>query len=361
MHVDDVIGGGNETFDRIMTTVRKEFDFGAWDVGNFPFKGCQISQMPNGEIVCDMEQYKHELEQIDVSKADKTKPERVLNSKEHTQFRGGGGSLGWFVDHCCPQLSFQLAELRRKRASPTVQDLLKLNEVIRAAKVIESKIKNRSIPVEHLRFMGVHDAAHANLEGGASQQGHLILAVHACITNCRVLVSVLSWQSKKIKGVVRSSLAAKTCRMSTCQEHLDRMRTMWEQMTRGEFVLENYEQFLTARPSILVTDCKSLYDAIHKEGAAPASTDKRLAIVLAIFKAKAVFGETDLRWIDARYLIADCLTKHASRKSKAVLQKILQEAQWRITAEEDMLDKRKQEREIRNSSCYDEELWPTSE
>ena len=70
------------------------------------------------------------------------------------------------MDHCCPQLSFQLAELRRKQASPTVQDFLKLNKVIRAAKVIESKIKIRSIPVEHLRFMGVHDAAHANLEGG---------------------------------------------------------------------------------------------------------------------------------------------------------------------------------------------------
>ena len=84
----------------VMTTVRKEFDFGAWDVGNFRFKGRQISQMTNGLIVCDMEQYKHELEQIDVSNADKTKPERVLNSKEHTQFRGGVGSLGWFVDHC---------------------------------------------------------------------------------------------------------------------------------------------------------------------------------------------------------------------------------------------------------------------
>ena len=99
MHFDDVIGGGNQTFDRIMTTVRKEFDFGAWDVGNFRFKGRQISQMPNGEIVCDMEQYKHELEQIDVSKADKTKPERVLNSREHTQFRGG-------VLHCASCRNF---------------------------------------------------------------------------------------------------------------------------------------------------------------------------------------------------------------------------------------------------------------
>ena len=306
----------------------------------------------------DMEQYKHELEQIDVSKADKTKPERLLNSKEQTQFRGGVGSLGWFVDHCCPQLSFQLAELRRAQASPTVQDLLKLNKVIRAAKVIESKIKIRSTPVEHLRFMGVHDAAHAKLEGGASQQGHLILAIHASITNCRVLVSVLSWQSKRIKRVVHSSLVAETCSMSTCQ---DWMRTMWEQMTRGEFVFENYEQFLTARPSILVTHCRSLYDAIHKEGAAPASTDKRLAIELAIVKAKAVSSETDLRWIDARCQIADCLTKHASRKSEAVLQKIVQETQWRITAEGDMLDRRKREREIRNSSSYDEELWPMSE
>ena len=77
-----------------MTTVRKEFDFGAWDMAIFGSRVVRFQQMPNGEIVCDMEQYKHELEQIDVSKADTTKPERALNSREHTQFRGGVGSLG---------------------------------------------------------------------------------------------------------------------------------------------------------------------------------------------------------------------------------------------------------------------------
>ena len=66
--------------------------------------------------------------------------------------------------------------------------------------------------------MGVHDAAHANLEGGASQHGHLILAVHASITNCRVLVSVLSWQRKKIERGVRISLAAETSSMSICHD-----------------------------------------------------------------------------------------------------------------------------------------------
>ena len=143
--------------------------------------------------------------------------------------------------------------------------------------------------------------------------------------------------------------------MSTCQENLDWMSTMWEQMTHSEVLLENYEQFLQARPSILATYCKSLYDAIHREGAAPTSTDKILANELALFKAKAVSGETHLRWSDTRYHIADCLTKHASRKSEAVLQKILDEAQWMITAEEDMLDKRKQEGEDRNNSSGVEE------
>ena len=64
VHVDDVIGGGSETFDRIMTAVRKEFDFGAMDVGNFRFKGRLISQMTNGEIVFDMEQYKMSLKKL---------------------------------------------------------------------------------------------------------------------------------------------------------------------------------------------------------------------------------------------------------------------------------------------------------
>ena len=200
-----------------------------------------------------------------------------------------------------------------------------------------------------------------NLEGGASQQGHFIFAVHASITNCRVPVSVLSWQSKKNKRVVRSSLAAEASSMSTCQGHLDWMRTVWAQMTNSEFVLKSYEQFLKARPSILITDCESSYDAIHEEGAAPASTDKRMAIELAIVKGKAVSGETDLRWIDARYQIADCLTKHASRKSESVLQKVPNEAQRRITTDEDMLDRRRQEREVRNTSSCDEESLLMSE
>ena len=43
--------------------------------------------MPNLDIGFDMEQFKHKLEQIEVSKADKTKPERNLKHESHDHFR----------------------------------------------------------------------------------------------------------------------------------------------------------------------------------------------------------------------------------------------------------------------------------
>ena len=58
--------------------------------------------------------------------------------------------------------------------------------------------------------MGIHDAAHANFEGRASQQAHVILAVRKNVTAQRVSMSILCWSRKKIQRVVRSSLAAET-------------------------------------------------------------------------------------------------------------------------------------------------------
>ena len=39
VHVDDMLEGGDEVCDRTMLEVKREFDFGAWDVGAMRFKG----------------------------------------------------------------------------------------------------------------------------------------------------------------------------------------------------------------------------------------------------------------------------------------------------------------------------------
>ena len=92
------------------------------------------------------------------------------------------------VDHCWPQLSFDFSGRRTRENVASIHDMLKLNKIMRSATSILCELKIPSIPRNHLRFMGVHDAAHANVEGGTSQQAHVILAVHKNVTEHKVPV-----------------------------------------------------------------------------------------------------------------------------------------------------------------------------
>ena len=144
--------------------------------------------------------------------------------------------------------------------------------------------------------------------------------------------------------------------MATCMEQLDWMRTLWCQMTTAEFSLDSYAGAKKKQPALLATDCTSLYDATRKEGAAPSSTDKRHATELPTVKSRAMEGEADSTWIDARYQIADCLTKHASRKAEEALQQVINKAQWWTTEEETMLESRRTKRERGQESFVRQQL-----
>ena len=79
---------------------------------------------------------------------------------------------------------------RRRQTDATIQDMLKLN-----------KPKIRRMPANHRRFVRVHDATHASVAGGASQQAHVIFAVHNNVTEQKGPVSILSWSKKRFKSV----------------------------------------------------------------------------------------------------------------------------------------------------------------
>ena len=62
-----------------------------------------------------------------------------------------------------------------------------------------------------------------------------------------------------------------------------------------------------------ITDCKSLYDHLHKEGVPRIPSDKRLAIDLAAlrqyFKEEQQDERAPLYWVPTGYQLADILTK----------------------------------------------------
>ena len=74
-------------------------------------------------------------------------PENLLTAQEMTRYRSGHGRRNDATNH-------------------------------ERAKSIERKLKICGIPINHSKFMRVHDAAHDSNEGGASQQAHVIMTVH---------------------------------------------------------------------------------------------------------------------------------------------------------------------------------------
>ena len=82
VHVDDLLGGGDEVFDGTILEVEREFDGGAWDVGAIRFKARQLTQMANYEIMIDMEGTNMICRRKKYTKEDKIKFERVLHQQK---------------------------------------------------------------------------------------------------------------------------------------------------------------------------------------------------------------------------------------------------------------------------------------
>ena len=111
-----------------------------------------------------------------------------LEANVHSQFRGGVGQLQWLQ-------------------SLNGHDLLSLNKLMREAKSMPDLCWwIVSVPSSFV-WLTAADAAWANRPHGSSTSGHVIMAVHSnTLRGESSTVSVLAWNSRKIRRVLRSSL-----------------------------------------------------------------------------------------------------------------------------------------------------------
>ena len=93
-------------------------------------------------------------------------------------------------------------------------------------------------------------------------------------------VSVLAWNSRKRRRVVRSSLGAECAAFSTGLERTDMFRVLYGELCGDLCDLAEHETYLQATEALCVNDCKSLADALLATGSAASKTseDNRLGI-----------------------------------------------------------------------------------
>ena len=163
------------------------------------------------------------------------------------------------------------------------------------------------IPLEHMTIMCISDAGWGTRANGESQGGYLLcLTVPAMFEGKRALCWILDWQSKKLRRVVRSSVAAETLAGQNGLDAIEAFQAIMLETLYGT-TPKAFREMTPEDPSALVLDSKGFFDAMTRNCCSQAiSQEKRLQIDYSETTEKQnilVF------WVNNLHMSADCLTK----------------------------------------------------
>ena len=334
-HVDDGIGGGNQNYERALHELQKVLPFGQREYRKFRFTGLDIEQLPDNSIRISQEAYVHKIEPIEIPKNRRTNKDAAATPSEVHDLRGLCGSLQYAAVHSRPDIAAKIAFIQKNVCKATISTLLDANKVlIEAKQTADTCIMVRPLPIKSVTFASFGDASFASSSQLKAQQGLFIVACTPELAANRTSeISPMSWNSKQIGRVVRSTLSAEAYAMSSSLDKLTWLRCMWEYILSPTFKWQYPEKSLqTSLKALLITDCKSLYDLVNKL-AVPNCEEWRTTVEVMLIKQQAE-GHSQCRWISTAIMLADCLTKPME---SSFLRTVLRLGKFRIFDEQQTL------------------------
>ena len=144
-----------------------------------------------------------------------------------------------------------------------------------------------------LHLVALCDASYANLKDGSSQGGVIIF-----LKGKDGKIAPISWSSRKIRRVCRSTLAAETMALLEASE-----TCCWISHIINELLKTPLET------TEIVADNKSLYEAAHSTTAVE---EKRLRVVIAAIHQSISRKEFTLKWIETKLQLVNALIKQGA-------------------------------------------------
>ncbi|CAE7197707.1 unnamed protein product [Symbiodinium sp. CCMP2592] len=348
-HVDDLlIAAPRRLQELVQQALAKKFEIQTWEVDKFEFLGSQIS-VEDDKVTMTQEKYAETrlftLEiPVGLDEGEPAPPDLVSDNRSLI------GALSWMSAQTRPDLNCAVSMAQQLQKSPTCGDLKFTNGI--AAKAYQFRTRGlefRAIPAGRLMIIVYHDAAWANVpepdpeesyyvlteaeneigvqrEGPysagaqrkakkgnsrvASQLGILVtFADRMALSGQAGVCNVADWRSRAGQRVCRSTFGAET---QACAEGLETgqyLRSMYESLIRGKMVTVEAAQL----PILCLSDCRSLYDHLNRQGVPRVPSDKRLAVDLAALrqglKAEKWGENLPIAWIPGTLQRGDILTK----------------------------------------------------
>ena len=275
------------------------------------------------------------LQKIEIDRQrTKLKEERATES-EKTDFRSVVGSLQWLVTQSRPDLSFEINQLQKRINDLRVNDLIRANKAVKevCSNRLELVFRNLGPDAEVVVY---HDGVLFNSVGAEiheqddedilqtvmekklvySQKGVILGMVKKGQTDKQgehIHFNVLDWRSSTNRRVVESSFAAETHPALMAHGMLRFAHVLLAEIRFGSCVIATVEDdgWQSLVTTTLVTDCRSIYDTVHKDGQ---HINEKGSVVHAVLlrqllPTRRAEGKARLMWVPTRCQFADPLSK----------------------------------------------------
>ena len=341
VHVDDVLLiGQSELCELLKAELSRQFPIQDWEADKFDYVGSFIDIGENYVKVSQASYATTRLFEVEMTKDEPDHFEASEVQKHDNQSLIG--ALSWMACQTRPDLQVGVSMSQQRQKAPTVGDVKFTNQLARRAlEHREQGLVFYPIDLDLAVLLCYHDAGWANVpqceedpyyklsdkdnEKGlirdgpfarkdaktkranstiASQLGGLyVLSERGILHGEPKYGTILDWKSGACERVCRSTFAAETMACGTATE-------------TGDFIVRFLETLLTgklARTSSrfemrYLSDCRSLYDHLTRDGVPRVPTCKRLAIDLAgIREDLKSLGR--IAWVPTEAQLADILTK----------------------------------------------------
>ena len=297
VHVDDFFfTGSNIFYSSVIKKVHAEFEISKEEELQFNFLGLELNQF-HDYITLNQKSYVHGMETIVYDTTQKK--DAALSDSSFQSLRSLIGQLSWVANHSRPDISFDVCQLSVNLKDATVNDIKRANKCVKSLKGDDVCLTFPKLgDIHKCSLVSYSDASFANLAGCASQGGSIVF-----LSNKAGLAAPLSWHSRKLKRVVKSTTSAETLALLDGIEDCFLIRQIISELFNG----------LTL-PVFAKVDCKNLHDSVYSSKTVE---DKRLKIDLCTVRDYLRLGElTEVSLVDTKSQLADTLTKSGADAAK---------------------------------------------
>ena len=313
-HVDDLlISGIDSTLTSVVSRLSTEFSYGKLERNSFLYCGVHITKSSDSIVSLTQFSYCDALKEVPVSSRP-SQSSQPLTPDLEKQLRSTIGKLSWLSCRTRPDLTYGTNTSAIRSESFELSHLNRINKLVRQAKLY-SNLSLRFIPHRNSTSLLVFsDSSFGNNSDYSSQSGYLIFLASRDSEHTRSQnVSLLDWNSTKLRRITHSTLASETLSLTAALDQTLYVKQLWSEIS----------DTTDSRLSIYAyTDCKSLYDSVHSD--TQTIREKRLLIEIA--SLRQLLSNRDVEQIShirTEYMLADALTKEAASKARDYLISVL--------------------------------------